>query len=79
MFRLPDTVIAGDDFEIDEQHHRGLLLWVKHRAYDVQDSEMYDKRKSMDYEARFRAYCAVAKAEQDRLNRPVSVVAYGGL
>ena len=25
-FRLPETVVAGDDFEIDEQHHQHLLL-----------------------------------------------------
>lgn len=78
-FRLPETVEAGSEFEIGEQHHLNLLLWVKHRAYGIQDSEGSDKNKAADYEARFARYCAAAKLEQGRLYRPVSTVRYGGL
>lgn len=78
-FRLPSEVVSGDDFEIDEQHHRNLLLWVKHRAYDVQDSEVYDKQKSATFKARFEAYCAKVLVEQSRLNHSAGVVAYGGI
>lgn len=78
-FRLPVTVGAGDDFEVGEQHHLNLLKWVKHRAYGMQDSETTDKRKAAEYEEAFRAYCAAAKVEQDRLIRPVGTVNYGGI
>jgi len=79
VFRLPVTVEVGDDFEIDERHHRYLLNWAKHLAYDVQDSETYDKNASEKYKARHKEYCAAARDEQSRLNRPTSVVTYGGI
>lgn len=78
-FRLPATLASGDEPEIDEQHHRHLLMWAKHLAYDVQDSEVYDRRKADDYEQRFRAYCVEAKKEQERARRVVGAVIYGGL
>lgn len=78
-FRLPTTVAAGDDFEIRDEHQLNLLLWVKHRAYGVQDSETTDKRKAAEYRDAFQAYCATAKLEQDRLLRPAGCVAYGGV
>lgn len=78
-FRLPTTVAAGEDLEIRDEHQLNLLLWVKHRAYGMQDSETTDKRKAAEYEEAFRAYCAAAKVEQDRLLRPVGRVSYGGI
>lgn len=79
VFRLPDTVAAGDDFEIDEQHHRNLLLWVKYRCYDVQDSEVYNPKKAAEYRAAWDRYCARALVEQSRENHSAGYVAYGGL
>lgn len=78
-FRLPTTVAAGDDFEVRDEHQLNLLLWVKHRAYSVQDSETTDKRKAAEYREAFMAYCAAAKLEQDRLLRPTGTVTYGGI
>lgn len=78
-FRLPEDVVAGDDLEIDGQHHRHLLNWVKHLAYNIQDAETFDKAASDKYETRHHAYCAKAKAEQSRARRPVGTVTYGGL
>lgn len=78
-FRLPETVVAGDEFEIAEQHHRHLLNWVKHLAYDVQDTETYNKGASEGYKTKHEAYCAKAKIEQSRARRPVSTVTYGGI
>jgi hypothetical protein len=80
-YRLPETISAtGEgDFEIDEHHHQHLQLWMKHRAYGVQDSEVYDKRKEVEFEARFKTYCDGVKIEQSRLNKPVGTVAYGGI
>lgn len=78
-FRLPAEVVAGDDFEIDPQHHLNLLYWVKYRAYMVQDAETSDGKKAADNRAKWDAYCRVAKVEQSRLRRPVSNVTYGGI
>lgn len=78
-FRLPETLSSGDEPEIDEQHHRHLLLWAKSLAYDVQDSESYDRRKVEEYDKRFRAYCVEAKKEQERARRVVGTVIYGGI
>ena len=78
-YRLPETVAAGDDFEVDSKHHRFLLYFVKHLAYDVQDAETYDKAASEKYRARHDAYCLKAKGEQSRAQRPVGNVIYGGI
>lgn len=80
VFRLPLEVIdASGEFEIDEQHHLALLHWMKHKAYDKQDAETFDRRKADDYERKFLDYCAEARKEQERARRPVSTVAYGGI
>lgn len=81
VFRLPLVPItdAGDqELEIDEQHHLSLLLWMKHRAYGKEDAETFDRSKRDDFEQRFQAYCARAKAEQVRLRHPAGTVQYGG-
>lgn len=82
VFRRPLDPItdAGDQqLEIDDHHHRHLLLWVKHLAYDNHDVEMFDKRKSEDYKQKFEAYCFKAMKEQERARRSVGTVLYGGL
>lgn len=78
-FRLPYTLGPGQDPEIDEQHHEPLLLWVKHRAYGNQDAEVRDDQKALEYEQRFRVYCAAARTEQVRARRVVGTTAYGGI
>ncbi|MDP2323523.1 MAG: hypothetical protein Q8N51_05780 [Gammaproteobacteria bacterium] len=78
-FRLPADMEAGDDFEVDDQHVRNLLYWVKYRAYSVQDSETYDKRMAERSQDAHAAYCARAKDEQSRLMHTASCVAYGGI
>lgn len=82
VYRLPLlTIVANRDvvLEIPEQHHRHLLLWMKHLAYAKQDSDTYDAEKSEAAEAAFRNYCFTAKGEQDRLKRKTRIVAYGGI
>jgi hypothetical protein len=78
-FRLPNDVVAGDDFEIADQHVRNLLYWVKYRAYSVQDSEAGNKQLAKDNYDLFGAYCLKARVEANRLRRPVSTVTYGGI
>lgn len=81
VFRLPLVKIeeADQDLEVDDQHEGGLMLWVKHRAYDKQDAEAFNKTKSVEYEQRFRQYCAAARSEQERRRRPTGNVVYGGI
>lgn len=81
VFRLPlvDVTESTPALEIDAQHHMPLLFWVKHKAYDKQDAETFNRRKSDEFEARFRAYCATATAEQERARRTVGTVQYGGI
>lgn len=79
VFRLSNDVVAGDDLEIDPQHHLPLLDWVKKRAYNIPDTDAYDPQKAMKHETAFIAYCAAAKVEQSRVRRPVGTTSYGGL
>ncbi len=81
VFRLPLVRIeeADQDLEVDDQHEAGLMLWVKHMAYDKQDAETFNKSKSMEYEQRFRQYCAAARVEQERRRRNTGTVIYGGI
>lgn len=78
VFRLPKAVGEGDSLEIDDQHHLPLLLWVKHMAYGTSDSEIFDRRKAEEFEARFQTYCARARTEQTRARRQVGMTRYGG-
>lgn len=81
-FRLPLTEITteGDEaFEVDAEHHRHLLLWMKHLAYSKQDAEAYDKTKAAEFEAKFIGYCEQVKEEERRKRHKVRVVMYGGI
>ena len=78
-FRLPVTVAAGDVFEIDPRHHRYLLYWVKHLAYNVQDTETYDAKAVEKFRALHNEYCFKVKLEQSRAMHSAGSVIYGGL
>lgn len=78
VFRLPRDVGEGDRLEIDPQHHLALLMWVKHKAYGIHDTEVSNPQKADEFEARFRAYCAAAKTEQGRARHDAGTVTYGG-
>jgi hypothetical protein len=79
--RLPLGVIegSGDDLEIAERHHRYLLWWMQSLAHQKQDAEAYDRGRSQEFEARFRAYCEQAYREQLRMQHKYRTVTYGGL
>lgn len=79
VFRLSKTIGAGDELEVDEQHHINLLLWAKHRAYGVEDSEVFNGKRANEFEQRFRTYCSEARKEQERARREVGTVTYGGI
>ena len=79
VFRLPVTLVAGAQPEIDEQHHINLLIWAKHRAYGNEDTEVFNSRRAAEYEARFRTYCAESRIDQERSRRVTGTVTYGGI
>lgn len=83
VYRMPLTAIVGtvqpEHFEIDEQHHIHLLLWMKHLAHMKQDAETYDKGRSQEFGDAFRQYCDQAKAEREKREHKYRTVAYGGL
>lgn len=81
VLRLPFGRITADDcrIELPEQHHEHLLLWMKSRAYLKPDAETFDKSKSQDFEAAFRAYCSFVQAELSRQRRSAGTTTYGGL
>ena len=81
VFRLPYPRMEAetDELEIDEHHHRHLLLWMKHLAYSKQDAETYDKDAAEKYESAFMRYCAKAKQERERQRFKTRVVQYGGI
>lgn len=80
VYRLPLATLAsgGQNLEIDEQHHRYLLYWMKHLAHQKQDAETYDRGRSDTFRAEFLAYCDQAKAERERREHKYRTVAYGG-
>lgn len=77
--RLPLDACPGEDLEIDEQHHRSLGLWVKHKAYGKHDSEIFDSVKANQYLNEFMEYCMLEKRAQGRLRRTVAIVRFGGV
>lgn len=81
VFRLPLLPLTdGDDpLAVPKQHERALLMWAKHLAYGIHDSEMFDRKKSEDFELEFRRYCAAAKDEQGRAWHKPRAVVYGGI
>lgn len=81
--RMPRDVIdidhAPQELEVDERHHRKLIIGMKALAYDKQDAETFDKRKAEEFAGQFRQYCAKAKAERERRKHKPRTVAYGGI
>jgi hypothetical protein len=81
VYRMPlETIEEADQpLEIDEQHHRHLLLWMKHLAHLKQDAETYDRGRSEQFRAEFLAYCDQAKAERERREHKYRSIMYGGI
>lgn len=81
VYRMPleDITAASVAFEIDAQHHRHLLNWMKHLAHEKQDAETYDRGRSIEFRDKFLAYCDQAKAERERREHKYRTVAYGGI
>lgn len=81
VYRMPleDITASSIAFEIDVQHHRHLMNWMKHLAHEKQDAETYDRGRSMEFRDKFLAYCDQAKAERERREHKYRAVMYGGI
>lgn len=81
VYRMPleDITASSTAFEIDSQHHRYLLNWMKHLAHEKQDAETYDRGRSLEFRQKFLDYCDQAKAERERREHKYRTVAYGGI
>lgn len=77
--RLSEDIGAGDDFEIEDHHHRNLLSWVKYRAYSKHDAETFNAAKAAEFRTEFALYCQEARIEYGRLSRNVAVVQFQGV
>ncbi len=55
VVRTPLCPMAGDGDspEIPEHLHRSLVLWIKHKAYNNQDAELFDKNRADMHLAQF--------------------------
>ena len=65
--------------EIDEMHHRHLLLWMKALAHMKQDAETFNQGKAQEFDAQFRQYCAESKHDRELREHKYRTVAYGGI
>lgn len=54
--------------EIPEQHHRALVHWIKHRIWNNQDSELFDKNRADVHLAEFEKYFGKRCAHDDLLD-----------
>lgn len=82
VYRLPLVKITdvGDQaLEVDEEHHRHLVLWMQHLAYLKHDAETFNKVKAQDFEDRFLRYCASVTREENKKAYRTGVVEYGGI
>lgn len=84
VYRLPLDKITPDSgsfdlYEVGEEHHHSLMLWMKKLAYGKQDAETFDRGRRDEYDKEFRAYCEAAKAEWERYKTKTHVVEYGGI
>jgi hypothetical protein len=81
IMRLPYPRITtqDNDLEIDVQHHRHLIPWMKHLAYSKQDAEARDDKQAAESKQAFEMYCNQASREMERQRYKPRVVQYGGL
>ena len=81
VFRLPLDELSetSTKFEISEEFHLTLLLWMKHLAYSKQDAETFDKGRADEFEARFIDKCRNDRDTMRRKRHKPRLIQYGGL
>lgn len=81
VFRLPFPRIGDQDdaLEVQTQHHRHLILWMKHLAYSKQDAEARNDKIALDSKLAFEQYADKARREIERVRYRPRSVRFGGL
>jgi hypothetical protein len=83
VYRLPLAVVdeasKAAELEIDAQHHRHLLSWMKYLAHTKQDAETYDRGRAADFKQVFEVYCDMAKGEREKKEHKYRLMGYGGI
>lgn len=86
VYRLPLTGVARDksnlDFEFDEigeEHVPFLCLWMRFRAYNKADADVFDPQRGETFKAAFMSYCEQTKREWERYKHKNREIQYGGL
>lgn len=84
VYRLPlDTIAEGDESfifpDIGQEHIDFLLMRMKARAYEKQDTETVDAGKAMRYQVEFKAYTDRVKVEWERYKHKPREIVYGGI
>jgi hypothetical protein len=74
--RLPLNL---DLSEIQAHHHPHLVAWMKHRAYNKQDAETFDKGKASEFLDQFTKYCLKSGQERSVRSHKAGTVVYGGI
>lgn len=81
VYRRPIYLLQdeGDELEIHERYHRGLLDWMLFRAYSRRDSDAFDPKLAATHEAAFTASFGarldanVLRQQRDRVQHVVAM------
>ena len=84
VYRMPlsditDANIDSVQFEIQDHFAQGLKKWMFARAYRKHDGDTFDPVKAAGYEKEFAEFCFASARQQEKSDRQVGVVQYGGL
>lgn len=86
VYRLPiGTVdIGGSNLafgfdEVGEEHVTNFCPWMRYRAYQKADADVFDPKRGELFKAQFTAYCDQTKREWERYKHKNREVQYGGL
>lgn len=79
--RLPYKTLsdAQQQLEVSDEHHINLIEWMKHRAYNKHDGDVFNPTAAAESEQRFKEYCAFVWKEWERYRHVPRTVAYGGI
>jgi hypothetical protein len=79
--RLPYKTLSAtqQNLEIADEHHINLIEWMKHRAYNKHDGDMFNPTAAQESGERFKAYCDFVWKEWERYRHVPRTVSYGGI
>lgn len=81
VYRLPNAPLSrgGEITEVQPQHHRHLVDYMKFLAYAKHDAETLQNTRSVTYKQLFEAYCQQCVDERALYRAHPRLIGYGGL